>query len=190
MIDRMIRATKLDVEFYNEAEQDTSLNQEALLIVIIVSLAGGIGSLLGGLISREIGIGMALLSAVVTIVLGIVSYYIWAYVTLFVGNQFFGGDADAGQMLRTLGYAHTPRLLSLLSFIPCVGFLFTLAGAILSLIAAVVAIREALDLDTGKAILTAIIGWVIILVISLIIGMVLGIGGLAAGGVISALSGG
>jgi hypothetical protein len=190
MIDRMISAAKLNVDFYNEAERDTSLTQEALLVVVIVSLAGGIGSLLSGLIDGSVGFGGALLGAVVTIVLGVVNYYIWSYVTLFVGTKLFGGKADAGEMLRTLGYAHTPRLLSLLGFIPCAGPIISLVGAILSLVASVVAIREALDFDTGKAILTAIIGWVIILVITMIIGTVLGIGAIGVGGILSAFQGG
>jgi hypothetical protein len=190
MIDRMVQAAKLDVDFYNEAERDTSLTQEALLVVIIVSLAGGIGSLISGLINREIGFGGALLGAVVTIVLGVINYYIWSYVTLFVGTRLFGGQADAGEMLRTLGYAYTPRLLGLLSFIPCVGPFISLAGAILSLVAGVIAIREALDFDTGKAILTAIIGWVIILVITMIIGTILGVGAIGVAGLTSAFQGG
>jgi hypothetical protein len=190
MIDRMMSAAKLNVDFYNEAERDTSLTQEALLVVVLVSLAGGIGSFIGGLFSKEVGIGMTVLGAVVTVVLGVINYYIWSYVTLFVGTKLFKGQADAGEMLRTLGYAYTPRLLSLLSFIPCVGPLLALAGAILSLVASVIAIREALDFDTTKAILTAIIGWVIILVISMVIGAVIGVGGLGIASVMSALQGG
>jgi hypothetical protein len=188
MIDRMIRAAKLDVDFYNEAERDTSLNTEALLVVIIVSLAGGIGALVAGIIG-QLGIGRALLGAVVTIVIGVVNYYIWSYVTLFVGTRLFGGKADAGEMLRTLGYAHTPQLLGLLGFIPCVGVVFVLAGLILSLIAVVLAIREALDFDTVKAILTAIIGWVIIMIINGLINRILGIGGLGVTEVMSRLGG-
>ena len=190
MIDRMVKAAKLNVDFYNEAEKDTSLTQEALLVVVLVSLLGGIGSLLGGLIGGDVGFGAVLLGAVVTIVLGIVNYYIWSYVTLFVGTKLFGGQADAGEMLRTLGYAYTPRLLGLLSFIPCVGPFIALAGAILSLVAAVIAIREALDFDTGKAILTTIIGWVIILVVTMIIGTILGVGAIGVGGLLSAFQGG
>ena len=157
MFDRVMRAVKLDKDFYNEAERDTSLDQEALLVVIIVSVASGIGSLISGIISG--GFGAALLSALLTIGIGIGGYYLWAYVTLYIGTKFFEGDADLGEMKRTLGYAHAPRLLGLLSFIPCVGAIFSLAGFVLSLVAAVIAIREAMDFDTGKAVVTAIIGW-------------------------------
>jgi hypothetical protein len=76
-----------------------------------------------------------------------------------------------------------------LSFIPCVGAIFALAGFVLSLIAAVIAIREAMDFDTGKAVVTAIIGWAIVLVISIIVGLVLGVGAAGVGGIMSALQG-
>ena len=187
MIDRMKRAVMLDATLYQEVETDTSLNQEALMVVIIASVAGGIGSLIGGIIGGNFG--GALLFAVITIVIGVVNYYIWSYVTYFVGTNLFGGTADPGEMLRTLGYATTPQILALLNFIPCVGPLFGLAGALLSLVTAVVAIREALDFDMGKAILTAIIGWVIIVIITAVVGAVFGVGALGLGAAFSALQG-
>jgi hypothetical protein len=109
------------------------------------------------------------------VIIGIVNYYIWAYVTYFVGTNLFQGTADVGEMLRTLGYASSPRVLGLLGFIPCVGWLIALAGAIWALVAAIVAVRQALDFDdTVKAIITVLIGWVIILVIQFVIFAILG----------------
>ena len=188
MIDRMKRAAMLDVKLYQEVEEDASLNQEALIVVVLASLAGAIGAFIGGIIGA--GIGKALLGAVASVVLGVLSYYVWAYVTYFVGTNLFKGTADVGELLRTLGYAHTPRLLSVLSFIPCVGPIVSAAGAILSLVAAVIAVREALDFDTGKAAVTCIIGWVLILIINVVLGLVLGIGAVGFGAITSAFGGG
>jgi hypothetical protein len=185
MFGRMKRAVMLDASLYEEVEHDTSLNQEALLIVIAAALAGGIGALIGGIIGGNVG--RAFLSALVTVVTGVVNYYIWSYVTLWVGTNIFDGTADAGEMLRTLGYAYTPQLLGLLQFIPCVGWVFSVAGLVLSLIAAVVAIRQALDFDTRKAVITAIIGWVIIFIINAIVGVVLGVGAAGLGALRSQL---
>jgi hypothetical protein len=42
-----------------------------------------------------------------------------------------------------------------------VGWLFPIAGGILALVAGVLAVREAMDLDTGNAIITVVISWVI-----------------------------
>jgi len=187
MINRVTRAAMLDVNLYEEVEADTSLNQEALIVVILVSIAGGIGSFLATVFQGEIG--PAVVSLLVTIALGVVNYYIWAYVTYFVGTRLFEGTADAGELLRTLGYASGPRVLALLGFIPCLGGLAALAGAIWALIAGVIAVRQALDFDTTKAVLTVIIGWVIVLAISLVVGLVFGVGALGVGALGSLLGG-
>jgi hypothetical protein len=181
MFNRLVRAAMLDVDLYEEVEADTSLTQEALMVVILVSIASGVGGFLAGLIGGDIG--AAVLGLILSVVMGILGYYIWAYITYFVGTNLFKGTADVGEMLRTLGYASGPRVLGVLAFIPCLGPLAGLIGAIWALITGVVAVRQALDFDTGKAILTVIVGWVIVFIITVVVGAVLGIGaaGLGAG---------
>ncbi|MEA2008225.1 MAG: YIP1 family protein [Chloroflexota bacterium] len=186
MFSRILKAAMLDVGFYKEAEADTSLNQEALMVVILVSVAGGIGAFLGALFGGTFKV--AVLALIVPVVLGVVNYYIWAYVTYFIGSKFFDADVDPGEMLRVLGYASGPRALSVLGFIPCLGGIAGLVGAIWALVAGFIGTREALDLDTGKTIITIIIGWVIVFIISLIIGSVLGIGAMGVGAAGSFLS--
>jgi hypothetical protein len=187
MFNRIVRAARLEVAFYNEVEADTSLNQEALMVVILVSVAAGIGSFLQGIVQGSFG--AAIIGLIVSAVMGVVGYYIWAYVTYFVGTNLFHGTADVGELLRTLGYASGPRLLSVLVFIPCVGALLSLAGAIWSLVAGVIAVREALDFDTTKAVITVIIGWVIIVVLTLMVAAVFGIGAAGLGALSGAASG-
>ncbi len=179
MINRVIRAAMLDVEFFQKAEMDTSLTQEALIVVIIVSLIGAIGSFLGGVIAGRFG--AALLGLIVALITGVVTYYIWAYVTYFVGRQLFDAAVDPGEMLRVLGYASGPRALSIFSFIPCVGWLIAFAGGIWALVAAFVGAREALDLDTGQTLITVIIGWIIIMVVTALITAAVGVGAVGAG---------
>ena len=189
MINRMIRAATLDVDFYEEVEADTSLTQEALMVIILVSIATGIGTFLGGIIGGSI-VG-AIVGLIVVVIIGIINYYIWAYVTYFVGTNLFQGTADVGEMLRTLGYASSPRVLGILGFIPCVGPLIALASGIWALVAAIVAVRQALDFDdTVKAIITVVIGWVIILIIQFVLFAILGtVFGIGAAG-LGALGGG
>jgi uncharacterized membrane protein len=79
-------------------------------------------------------------------------------------------------MMRVLGYATAPRLLGLLGFIPCIGWIFPIAGWILALIAGVIAIREAMDFDTGNAIITVVISWAAAFVVTMIITGILGMG--------------
>jgi hypothetical protein len=179
MINRVIRAAMLDVQFFNEVERDTSLNTEALLVVIIVSIAGGIGAFISGLFNGEIG--SAVWSLLTTILGGVAGYYIWAYVTYFIGTSFFEGRADPGELMRVLGYAHGPQILSVLIFVPCLGPMLSVVGGIWSLIAGFIGVREALDIDTVKTLITVIIGGVVILVIKLVISLVFSIGSFGLG---------
>jgi hypothetical protein len=180
MFNRAVRAAMLDVDLYEEVEADTSLTQEALMVVILVSIASGIGSFLAGLLGGG-GIGAAVIGLIVGVVLGVLGYYIWAYITYFVGTNLFGGTADVGELLRTLGYASGPRVLGVLAFIPCLGPLAGLVGAIWALVTGVVAVRQALDFDTTKAVVTVIVGWVIVFIITFAVAAVLGIGAVGLG---------
>jgi len=187
MFNRAMRAAMLDVNLYEEAEANTQLTQEALMVVILVSIASGIGNFLAGILNGSIG--SALLGLILAVVLGVVSYYIWAYVTYFVGTNLFDGTADVGELLRTLGYASGPRVLGVLAFIPCLGGLAGLAGAIWALVAGVVAVRQALDFDTTKATLTVVIGWVIVFIFTVVVSAVLGAGAVGLGVGLEALRG-
>lgn len=180
LVGRAIKASLLDVEFYNQVEQDTSLNQEALTVVIIVSALSGIGALLGTIFGPgSVGSGVA--GLVIAVVMGIIGYYIWAYLTWWLGTNLFQGTADVGELLRTLGYASAPRALGFFAFIPCLGGLVGLIGAVWSLVAGVIAVREALDFDTGKALITVVIGWVIVTVITLVLAAIFGLSALGLG---------
>lgn len=172
IINRIIKAASLDVTFFNEVESDPSLNSEAFLVVILASIAGGIGGFIGRLIAGDIG--AALIALFVLVIIGIVNYYIWAYVTYFVGTNLFEGRADSGELLRVLGYASGPRLLSIFSFVPCLGPMLNFVGGIWSLVAGFIGVREALDLDTGKTLVTVIIGWLIVLFITILLGFLIG----------------
>lgn len=185
IVQRMIRAARLDTTFYNEVEQDASLNNEALTVVIIAAVASGIGAggsaLIGG-----VGIGAAVLALAVGAIVAVVGYFIWAWLTQFIGTRLFGGVGDFGELRRTLGYAYAPNILSIFNVIPCVGAIITLVGSLWALVAGIIAVREALEFDTTKAVLTVIISWVIVFVISAVI---LGIFGVGAVG-LSAITGG
>jgi hypothetical protein len=177
MIERMQRAARLDVTVYNEVEQDTSATTEALQVVVLAAACSAIGSVLGIILSgggaRGQG-GTLTLMFIATVLATLVSWVIWSYVTYFVGTMM-GGTATPGEMLRTLGFAMTPQVLNILGFIPCVGGLLVFATGIWSLIAGIVAVREALDVSTGQAVVVCILGWLLMMAVIVGVSVVLAI---------------
>jgi len=179
MLNRVIRAAQLDEGLFREVEADPSLNQEALLVVVIVSAVSGLGAFLGGLLNGRLG--AAVLGLITAVVLGVVNYYIWSYVTHFIGTNLFSGTAEPGELLRVLGYASGPRALSVLGFIPCLGGLISLGASIWALVAGFFGVREALDLETTETLVTVAIGWVLIFFINLLVSGIIGVGTLGLG---------
>jgi MFS family permease len=104
---------------------------------------------------------------------------LWAVIAYFVGTAL-EGKSSVVEMARTLGYANAPGLLGVFAFIPCIGRLVALAGVLLSLAAGVIAIRESMEFDTAKAVVTAVLGFIVFIIVRVVIGFVMG--GLGAAG--------
>ncbi len=152
--ERMIRAAKLDVNLYEEVEADKTAIGQAMGVVVLSSLAAGIGSIsMGG---RNLFLGT---------IVALVGWYIWAYLTYFIGTKILPEaqtKADHGELLRTIGFSSSPGLIRVLGIIPgLTNLVFTVAG-VWMLIAMVIAVRQALDYkSTPRAVGVCIIGWII-----------------------------
>ncbi len=175
MVNRMVRAVQADVALYEEAEHSPSLTQEAYTIVGIVAAINAVVALLYGIVTGDFG--GAILSAIFAAIVAFGGYLLWAYLSYYIGTNFFDGTADVGELQRTLGYAWTPQILvAALGLIPFLGACLGLIPAIWSIYLGIVAIRQALDVDTTKAVLTAVVAFVVQLVIFAIIGGIIGVG--------------
>lgn len=187
----MLRAMRLDKDFFEEVEHDTSYNQDALWVVIIVSIIGAIGSFLGSLFLGR-SIGSAIGGMIVSLILAIAGYFIWVFVAHWIGTALFKGTGDRGEVQRAFGFAYSPQVLNILSFIPCVGGLISLAAWIWSVVAGFIAIRQSLDQDNTNAALTVIVSAIVVFVITAVISGIfaaMGLGVAAVSGAFSGLTG-
>lgn len=166
LVDRIMGVLRLDVATYEEIEADESAITEAAIIVAVVALLNGVGS--------SIGSGSFIATFLSTVVWAFVGWFIWAGVTFWIGTNIFEGKADMGEMLRVLGYAQVPRVLAVLGFIPCLGWIISLGAGIWALVTGFIAVRQGLDIDNTQALITVIIGWAIVIVGSIIIGVFVG----------------
>lgn len=160
MIKRMTGAAKLDAQTYEEVEADGSATGQAAGVVVLVAVAQGVGAagfgvpgLIGGAIAALVG------------------WLLWAGITYLIGDKLLGGTATWGELLRTIGFAQTPGLLMILAFVPVFGRLVAVVVSIWVLMAGVIAIRQALDFSTGRAVATAILGWLAIAIPRAILGI-------------------
>ena len=151
--ERMIGSAMLDVHTYEEVEADTNATGQALMVVVLSSIAVGIGTLtLGGL--------SGLLAGTVSALIG---WFIWAFLVYLIGTKVLPDPntrSDVPELLRTIGFSASPGLLRVLGLVPLFGGLIIFAVNIWMLIAMVIAVRQALDYEsTGRAIGVCLIGW-------------------------------
>ena len=153
--DRIIGAAKLDVQIYEEVEGDKDALFQAMAVVVLSSIAAGIGSI------SAVGFG-GLLTGTLT---ALIAWFIWAYITYFIGAKFIPEpqtEADPGQLLRTIGFSSSPGLIRVIGIIPGLGSVISFIASIWMLIAMVIAVRQALDYkSTVRAIIVCVIGWII-----------------------------
>ena len=166
LVARMIGAATLNIDTYEEVEADSTATGQAAAVVAMVAVASGIGAA-----------GEGLSSIVLAPVSALLGWLIWAGVTYLIGDKILGGTATWGELLRTLGFAQSPGVLYLLAVLPVFGGLVRFVVALWILAAGVIAIRQALDFGTGKAILTAILGWLALVIPAVLLGGMLAIGG-------------
>jgi hypothetical protein len=173
MTSRMIRAAKLEVPLYEEVEADVTATNQALLVVLLVAVANGIGQAIGA--SLE-GNSAALVGRLIGGILqGLIGWAVWSYVVYFVGTRFFGGTATYGELLRTLGFAESPSVLMIFSFIPVLGGILALVVGIWTLVSSFIATRQALDIDNTKTVFTILVGIVALILVFIVVGIVMAI---------------
>jgi hypothetical protein len=167
-VERVLGALRLDAATFDEIEHDPSALGQAAAVVVAGGIAAAIGSAgqgSGGAFGAVIG---SILGWVISVA------FIW-----LVGVFFMEHSSDYPELLRTLGFASAPQLLLALRGIPLLGGLIALAVFLWGLTAWVVAVRQALDVTTGRAV------WVCVLAVlvntACIVGLVILLGGLLGG---------
>lgn len=154
-VDRMVRAAKLDANLYDEVEADRTALSQSMLVVVLSSLAAGIGVIPQG---GTLGI----LTGMITAIIG---WLIWSYLTYIIGTKILPTPetrADYGELLRTIGFSSSPGLIRILGVIPGLSQIVSIIAGIWMLVAMIVAVRQALDYtSTFRAVGVCIIGWII-----------------------------
>ena len=154
LLKRAIRASLLDAEVYEEVEADPRSMGQATFIVLLASLAGGLGA--GWPKPRDMILGA---------VLTLLGWIVWAALTYWIGTRLLPEAqtrADLGQLLRTLGFANAPGVFRLLGIVPSLRFIVFPITAIWVLVTTIVAVRQALDYrGTFRAVGVCGIGWLV-----------------------------
>jgi hypothetical protein len=163
-VERMLGAAKLDTRVYEEVEADRTATPQALAVVVLASVATGIGVGEGvrGLAYGTLG--------------GLLGWVVWAWLIYFIGTRWLPEPetrADTGELLRTIGFASSPGILRVLGAVPVLGPIAFVVATVWTLIAVIIAVRQALDYrSTARAVGVCLIGWLVQVAILVVLGLV------------------
>ena len=153
-VNRIIRACKLDVSLYEEVESDQSATFQAALVVILSSLAAGIGA-----------ISLGSYNFIMPAIISLISWYIWAYLIYLIGAKLFpepSTKTDHGELLRTIGFSSAPGLIRVFGFTPELMTVIFIGSGMWMLVAMIIAVRQALDYQsTWRAVGVVVIGFLV-----------------------------
>ena len=136
-LNRIYRAIKIDPNLYEEVEHDKSATIQAASVVILSSLAAGIGAIHLGFSNFIFGPLFSLLS-----------WYFWAFLTYIVGTKLFPDKetkSDHGELLRTIGFSSAPGIIRVFGFTPELMTVTFIGSSFWMLACMVVGVRQALD---------------------------------------------
>jgi len=186
LTERIIGAFTFRSGVYKEVEEDTTFTTTAWLLVIVVAFLEQLGSnasLFEALGSRDLV--NWLIASLGGTIFAVIGFAVAAFVINWMGRAVFNADVTFNELVRTLGLAyvwHVVGVLGVLSaFSTALACLMTPAAVvawILGLIAWFVATKEALDLEWGQTIATAILAWIVQFVITIIGVFIIGLLGL------------
>tara|TARA_Y100000817_G_C16709466_1_gene478572 strand:- start:291 stop:812 length:522 start_codon:yes stop_codon:yes gene_type:complete len=153
-LNRIYRAIKIDADLYEEVEKDKSATLQAGLVVVLSSLAAGVGAI-------NLGASNFLLAPIMSLV----SWYVWAYIIYFVGVKLFpekNTKSNHGELLRTIGFSSAPGIIRIFGVTPDLMTVTFVGSAFWMLACMVVGVRSALDYKSlGRAFGVVVVAWLI-----------------------------
>jgi len=165
---RLWNASLLHADTYEEVEADPSSIRQAVLVVFLAALAGGVGSWWLHAVHRGIPTSVALVPVILEVLEPLVLWVGGSFFSYMVGATFLRGpetETDFAEVLRTVGFAFAPGMLRIFGFglpafqgvlglgdseVPRI--VFNTGLEIWVLITGIVAVRQALDFTTARAV--------------------------------------
>lgn len=170
--DRVVAAIRLDATVYEEVEHDEEAMGQAFWVVVLAALAQGIGALQAPSVPALVGalFGLSLV--------GILGWVVGTAVIWLIGVKLMQCTSDFAELMRTIGFASAPKILMMFGVLPLgpINWALAVAVSILSIVATVIAVRQALDITTQRSVLVCVIAMLVGLAFAVTLGTLLGVG--------------
>jgi hypothetical protein len=146
---RVVGALQLDAAIYEEVEHDPGALGQAALVVLLAAVATALGAPDGQASAGVIGAALGSFAG-----WAVSAGFVW-----FVGVRWMKHTSDFQELLRTIGFASAPQIAMILAVVTVLATPVALLVAVWGIAAYVVAVRQALDVTTGRAIFVCLLAF-------------------------------
>lgn len=172
---KLIRAAKLDSGLYEAIEHDPTALKHAAVAIILINVCSAIGEVIHDIRLQETAIAAdpLLIGMIVgeAVFMALAKWFVLTGIIYLIGVRVFKGTAGFREILRTIAFAYTPVALQILLplFMMYEWIFLVLVGTNVWMIAAlVIAVRQSLDLTTGKAFGIVVLAGIVYSIISVL----------------------
>jgi hypothetical protein len=167
LTDRLQRLLRLDTTVFEEVRQDPAATVPAFFVLAVSTVLAGIGGWLWWIVQGFGDSGRVLVQSVILgSIFSVAFWIVWLLVAWVILTQLFREDAEWQQMLRTMGMAAAPLVLSVAMFIPGIGFGVGLASVALFFGLTTIAIQAVTPANPARVLVANLAGfavWAIVL---------------------------
>ena len=154
LIDRMVRAAKLDPTLFQEIVDDPTSHGHAVWVVGFFSIAAGFGTF------SSAGATAVNICTITTII----AWYVWAFTVFYIGTHFFRepeNRVDRKAVMRVMAFACAPGILRIVGLVaPIAGAVFVFT-TLWMIAAAVIGVKQAFKVSsTTKTTLVCVASWI------------------------------
>jgi len=151
-LNRVYRSVKIDPEVFDEVQKDKNATMAAGTVVVLSSLAAGIGASHLGTVNLFLAPALSL-----------ATWFIWAYIVYFVGVKLFPDiktKTTHVALLRSIGFSTAPGIIRVFGFNEELMTVTFIGASFWMLACMVVAVKQTLIYKSlWKALGVVIIAW-------------------------------
>jgi len=151
-LNRIYRSIKIDPEVFDEVQKDKNATIAAGTVVVLSSLAAGVGASHLGAVNFFLAPALSL-----------ITWFVWAYIVYFVGVKLFPDPrtkTTQAALLRSIGFSSAPGMIRILGFNEDLMSVMFVGSAFWMLACMIVAVKQTLNYKSlWKALGVVVIAW-------------------------------
>ena len=169
---RIYRIARFDPETFLELKEDKTATGQAIAVLLLVGLSYGLGfSIFNGLQKSALSPDFVISQTLANMIVTDFAIFVWSATVFLVGTRLFQGKTGYWQLARPLFFSTAPGVLFVLIAIPF-SFVIVTTAVITSawiVSAEFVALKSAMGFNAQRALLTSVVGLLILAFIQMTI---------------------